>query len=353
MVNRTTETQQAIELTRSVVLAQGNIFIRELLRKKNLPIGTSKEEFEANLIGAIAAGKLELSDLVQWLEEVEGWGDQHIYAFRVPEEMAADPLWRSSENVREKLPPAHRKLWRARSLLFPAAWTLTSIDCENGILRYVWHQQANTLLRKPVMDRLETIAGDSYRFRAYLIRPDRSVLRFVLDLTKGLGGVFMQIPAEGDAHREALAMVRETTKPIVEWSKLDQFSASDAIKSLDRAAMRDQSEDAKIVSKRTRLTDAQRYVEFASASDDGIYRSEALRSVRKSVKPAKFAGNTGIFFYHAKTPTNQKRPVTVEMFGQERRVKLRAQLRADEVWEIMQLLAKHQKWGPKIPIGWP
>jgi hypothetical protein len=69
----------ARKLIRSVVLAQGNIFIRELLRRKKLPVGVRKEEFEVNLLKAINNGELSLADVTDWLEEVEGWGDQHVY----------------------------------------------------------------------------------------------------------------------------------------------------------------------------------------------------------------------------------------------------------------------------------
>jgi hypothetical protein len=47
-----------IQLVRGIVLAQGNVFIKELLRSRGIQIGTTKADFESNMIAAIRAGEL-------------------------------------------------------------------------------------------------------------------------------------------------------------------------------------------------------------------------------------------------------------------------------------------------------
>jgi hypothetical protein len=314
----------ARKLVKSVVLAQGNIFIRELLRQKKLPIGVRKEDFEVNLLKAINDGDLSLADVTDWLEEVEGWGDQHVYLYHVPDLVAAAPLWKSADSVRNKLPPAQRKLWNASSLAFPEEWELTRISYDNHALSFVWHQRLETLLRRPSKDRREEIDDDWYQFRAFLERPDRAVLRFILHLEKRLAAVFMQVPVEGDSHDTARAMVREATEPLIPWDQLRPFSTSDAIKHLDQVAL-EQKAAAKVKSKRTRLTDADNYVEFANTSEEGGYvQSAAVRAVRRAVRPESFEGSAGIFLYSARTPTELERVITIEIFGEQRRIKLRA-----------------------------
>jgi hypothetical protein len=341
----------ARKLIRSVVLAQGNIFIRELLRRKKLPIGVRKDEFEDHLLKAIQSGKLSLADVTQWLEEVEGWGDQHVYLYHVPRTIFADAVWKSPEAVKKKLAPAQRELWNATSLVFPKTWELTRIAYENRSLSYVWHQRIETLLRRPEKDFRQEIDGDWYQFRAFLERPDRAVLRFILQLDKRLAAVFMQIPIEGNAHDTARLMVQEATSSLVQWDALKPFSASDAIKNLDQAALEEKIA-AKVRPKKTRLTDADNYVEFANTSEGGGYaQSTAVRSVRWAVKPENFAGNTGIFLYSARTPTQLERLVTIEVFGEQRRIKLRAQLKASEVWDILEMLRSSEQWRGNGRIG--
>ena len=294
-------------MIKTIVMAQGNIFIRELLRRKKLPIGTTKEDFEANLLDAVKSGDLLLADIKEWLEEVEGWGDQHIYLYKISTAISTDPVWNSPDSVRERLSGADQKLWNADSLVFPESLALTGISYGGRSLRYVWHQRLTTLLRRPNMDRKEKIDGDSYEFRAYLARPDRAVMRFVLHLDKGLAAVFMQIPVGGSAHHDALEMVKKASKPFFDWSLLTALSASDTIKNLDQAALENET-TTKVRSKKTRLTDAGTYVEFASTTEsEGYGQSEAVRSVRRAVKPERFAGNSGVFLYKARTPTQLER----------------------------------------------
>jgi hypothetical protein len=159
-----------------------------------------------------------------------------------------------------------------------------------------------------------------------------------LHLEKRLAAVFMQLPIEGDSHDTARAMVREATDPLIPWDQLRPFSTSDAIKHLDQAAL-EQKVAAKVKSKKTRLTDADNYVEFANTSEDGGYvQSAAVRAVRRAVRPESFEGSAGIFLYSARTPTELERVITIEIFGEQRRIKLRAQLKANEVWEILEML---------------
>ena len=49
---------QLTELARGVVLAQGNLFIKELLKAKGLPIGSTKADFTKNMLHAIDEGAL-------------------------------------------------------------------------------------------------------------------------------------------------------------------------------------------------------------------------------------------------------------------------------------------------------
>src|SRR5712691_10373878 len=68
-----------------LALLQGNRFIKELLRSKKLPIGTNKEQFEQHLREAISGGQLTRADVLDWLRDVEGWGNQHVFVFASPD----------------------------------------------------------------------------------------------------------------------------------------------------------------------------------------------------------------------------------------------------------------------------
>ena len=71
-------------IVRPIILAQGNTYIKELLRRHDIKIGSTKADFERNLFRAIEAGQLTRDMVEEWLLKVEGWGDQHVYVLTPP-----------------------------------------------------------------------------------------------------------------------------------------------------------------------------------------------------------------------------------------------------------------------------
>jgi hypothetical protein len=329
-------------LVRGVVLAQGNLFIKELLRRKRIKIGSTKADFETNLLRAIDDGQLTQDDVESWLNDVEGWGDQHVYLYRLTKEVMRDSFWRSNVELRRRLRTAGLEdlLNAPTSWAFPEERQLTGIYCNRESLRFVWHERQTAWIRTPERDREEELDGDRYQFRAHRERFDRSVMRLELRPEKRLAGVFLQIPWNQNAHESALAAVATATRPVFDFAKLRPFEIARAITRLDQTELDDQRpvESSRIIAQRTRLSDAAAYVEFASTADEGIYKdSEAVRHVRRALSPDRFTGTTGVFFYRP-SAAGQQRQVKIELFGQQRRVRLWSQLTAKQVWDILQLL---------------
>ncbi|MBX9663023.1 MULTISPECIES: hypothetical protein [Sphingomonadaceae] len=122
---------QLKELARKVVVAQGNTFIKELLRNSGAKIGTTKNDFSNNLDAAIDADLISQNMLEAWLAEVEGWGDQHLYLVEPPQIDAAT----LADSIAAS--PHAGALNSATSLEFPDALELKHIDLdEAGLLRW-------------------------------------------------------------------------------------------------------------------------------------------------------------------------------------------------------------------------
>ena len=102
------DVSDAIKIAKKIIRVQGNLFIKDLLRKKKraegrVRIGSTKEEILDNLIDAIRAGYIVRADLDAWTQEVEGWGKQHVYLYRISKKLAEEPFWRSSDTLQKKL----------------------------------------------------------------------------------------------------------------------------------------------------------------------------------------------------------------------------------------------------------
>jgi hypothetical protein len=247
------------KLVLGIVLAQGNVFIKELLRTKEITIGSTKADFESNLLKAIEDGRLRQADVEAWLEEVEGWGDQHVYLYHVPERIASDPLWASADKIANQLRRAGmEKLWNAQSSLeFPKERRLTGIYFKDDALQFVWHQREVSWIRAPQRDREEDWEGDHYQLRAYRERGDRTIMRFEMRLALGLAAAFLQIPWNRDDHLAALNEISAATKSLLTLGPQNRFNVATAIKDLDQAELQSaQSKTVRVTAQRTRLNDA-------------------------------------------------------------------------------------------------
>lgn len=333
-------TAKLVELVQSVVKAQGNIYIRELLREKGIPRGANKEEFERNLLEAARTGQLTLAGVEDWLARTEAWGNQHIYAYRVSKRLLNLRDWTSEADLRKSLPPSQAKLWKAgEKLTFPDTLALAEIAPEaGGGIRYVWREGATMWQRDRTQDDTKTVDGDLYEMRAYRQQRDRTVHRFVLRADLGLACVFLQGEFETAAHTRFLKEVERALAAIAPFSDLDPLNLSTVIRNVDQGEL-DQTQ-VQVKAQKTRLSDAGAYVEFATTTADGRYMdSEPVRHIRRAATQEKgMTGANGTFEYGTRTPTGLARPVRFDLFAGERRIKLRAQMQAADVWSLLQFL---------------
>lgn len=347
------------ELVKGIVVAQGNAFIKELLREKGIPIGATKPEFERNLLAAIDRGALGRQDIEDWLDEVEGWGDQHIYLYNVPRAITRSPVWRSAVSVRERVEAAGLgDLWNAStSQAFPEEMTLTGVHLDDSALRLSWHRAADTWVREPARDRREEFEGDLYEFRAYRFRARRAVTRFVLrlggaDPATWVAAVFIPVAINSPEHEQILGRVDETLERLLELFDFDevrrtQVVIANVIKNLDQARGAGSAGGAPpVTTQATRLISGGSYVEFGSLSSTDDYRSAtAVRRVRRSIRSPQlpdFVGSSGKLQFLAGQANGLGRDVKVQLFGEDKRIRIWRQLTAAEVWGILDVLRSFQ-----------
>ncbi|HMH14173.1 MAG TPA: hypothetical protein VK578_13805 [Edaphobacter sp.] len=329
------EKDALIQLARGIVLAQGNAFIKELLRERGIRIGVTKAEFEQNMLAAIQSGELQREHIESWLNEVEGWGDQHVYIYTIPS--AVRKTMRDPTAMEQKVKAAGLlELWNKNlSLDFPRQRTLSGINLRNGELVFVWHQGKEFAIRRKEMDRREDINGDLYEFRAYRIRSDRSVTRFVARPGDGLAAIFVQTAWEEDEHKALIRDVRDVVNRVVPFDDLQHLVIEKAIKKFDDQALN----KAGVIAQATRLSAAGAYVEFVSTSSSAGYQDIGpVRDVRRAVQPRSFKGTNGNFLLQCGDSEGEMRRVRVQLYGEERRVRLTHQMTASEVWSVIEMI---------------
>ena len=334
------ERDALIRLVRGVVLAQGNAFIKELLRSRGVKIGTTKADFQENMVQAIERGELQRQHVDYWLNEVEGWGNQHVYLLKLSKSIRNDPAWRDPRRIEKKvLGAGFTKQWNAHaSLEYPPVHTLTGIYFEDGVLRFVWHKGLEFWLRDKTKDYREEIDADTYEFRASRLRGERAVTRFEIRPFDGLAAIFVQIAVDDEEHKTVVQDVKSTVDRVWPFDELEPFAVASVIKRLDTRSLA----QGEISAHSTRLNSAGAYVEFGATSAQSGYQDfTPVREVRRAVRPASFTGTTGTFRVPTIDTDGKTRQVRIQLYGEQRRIKLASQMTATEVWSVLHLIREN------------
>jgi hypothetical protein len=328
-------------LVDGVIRAQGNRFIKELLREKEIRIGDTKEDFIVNLHGAIEDGRLRLDAVSEWLKRVEGWGNQHVYLYRISPPLR-DELTPRRVRQRVLANAELAELWDASTVLaFPDEPKLTSISFTDSVLRLVWQEASPmwTPVPKKNFERQEGI--DLYEYRAFLWVERRIFTRFEAHLDKGIAGLFIPSPIQGSEHQAAILEAKRVIGLLMNLEALEneQFDISRVSKNLDQQNLPTNAAPTPgIKTQKSRLTSGGAYVEFAANSTDRAFWEEtAVRNVRKSLGLAQlrvFQGTEGSFIFQVGSGPDV-RSLRVQLYGAENRVRLWAQMDADDVWSIL------------------
>lgn len=199
------ETQRELLLT--YLTSHKMIYIQDFLKERDLPYSYRKSELPEKLTEYLNDGEFDLSDLVELLNTIEGWGKQQIYLYNAPG--ALSEKWRNPAFVRQKLKDAGYLdlLNQSKSLILPVEPTLSTIQFneENGTIRFIWIERRTWRVRLPGEDRIESatendlpdsLMQDQIVWQAYRVRMARGLIVFEWNLnTNDAMMLIQQLPS--------------------------------------------------------------------------------------------------------------------------------------------------------------
>lgn len=335
-------------LVDGVIRAQGNRFIKELLRAKKIRIGDTKEDFTINLYGAIDTGKLRLDEVAEWLKSVEGWGNQHVYLYNISSTLRKD-LTMAKIRQRVQAQDDLEKVWGAATVLeFPDEPNLTSISFVGSVFRLVWQEASPTWIQAPEKDYTTQEGLDTFQYRAWRKIERRVITRFEAHLDKGLAALFIPAPINDREHGTAIEEARRVIGLLMDVPALlrGQLDISVVSKNLDQQNLpNNRTPNPAVKAQKSRLTSGGAYVEFAATSTSkAFWEEQAVRNVRNSVRTPQqllaFKGTEGSFIFQEEVGLT--RPLRAQLYGEGNRVRLWAQMDADEVWTILSKVDTYQ-----------
>lgn len=317
---------QLKDRVRAIVLLQGNDFIKELLRQNGVKIGATKADFARNVAEAIDSEALTQAKIETWLDEIEGWGNQHIYLFEAPaiEATALGGIFAASSHA--------ALVGIAQSYNFPENLELSNILLDGNSLSMVWHLGKEGWDRAKSKDFVQDEGLERYRYEAHRRRIDRSVVRFEWRFSDTHCAILIHRNKDID-HVVAMTIVWTALKAlsIVEVPRA-RLSLTQAVKSASKEKG----------TKSTRLEADGGFVDLVSTLEDGgIDKVAAVRHARHAMNDDEFARAQGIFALGKGEKLAQA--MAVQVYGSEGRIRLWAQCKRDDVHAVIAYLMKHNK----------
>lgn len=322
MPNDTKEVDNLFDQVRPIILNQGNVFIKELLRDNNITIGTTKEDFDKNIRAAIKAGELTQEMLDNWLVQVEGWGNHHIYLY--------PSLFLTPSNILNRIERSDRSALLDQSLSyeFPDELKLTDINVGNSLVSISWHKGHSGWVRVMSKDHQKEEDGDLFEYRAHRQRHDRNVVRFEYDKNNPFSALFVQLPNEGTLHSSAINKVLSDISTLgIPTRRMKAINLSNAFKALSR------KED--VATQTAKMMAHGGHVEFGSTGSGGISKVAAVRHVRRAVDEDEFHSAEGVYHFRQSEFSALSRDIKLQGYGVESRLRIAAQCKRDDIYEIL------------------
>jgi hypothetical protein len=315
---------EQLDLLLSYVLAHKMAFTQDFLRERGLPFTGTKDQLRRRLEGYLSKGQIDPADLTELLNEVEGWGDQHIYSYQAPDKLI-EP-WLEEASVRRHLAGLglERLLGRQRPVVLPEKATLSSILWTRDRIRFVWVEPRQWVERIQAHDLKEP----GMVWRAYAINVTRSLISFDWDLISGHGWLMIQQPKRGREYRSIRNRFERLLDPIIEIRQFDRVRVS-------RAIHRIQASDEVRRRQVEYLTTRGGTAEFTSAGEGRDVFSDDPDLYRAGQALGGDAAGLQGSFYWTPVPGSLAREVYTKIYESDQRVAIFAEHSEQDVRYVL------------------
>ena len=216
-----------------LILGNKMEFTQVFLRQRGLPFSGKLSQLRDRLDGYLANNDISVNDLIALLNNIEGWGRQHIYFFRVPDNLIDE--WRDETASIQRLHEAGLTdiINRQRVLLLPQDIQLCEVQLTADKLRFIWVERRYWEERVSEEDRQE---GDLI-LRAYRPRTERGVVTFEMDLVSGIAMLMIRQLPSGTKYSEIRDRFLANLEPFLDIRQLQPIRVSPAITPLEQSGL--------------------------------------------------------------------------------------------------------------------
>jgi hypothetical protein len=223
--------EEEIGILLDLLLAHPVRILDPFLRQYRLPTYGTKSLIRDRLTVAISSSIIAGADLISYLDEVEGWGNQHIYLYQSTVEAGAS--WSSEEDYRQIL-ETHglaQLCNRRNPAAIPDHLHLSAVRCSGDRVRFQWVEKRVREFRMPERDCLD----DGVTLKAFGEVVTRGVITFDWDLSTGHAALMILRLPTGTDYSSVKSRIERELEPLVRISGFRQIRLAQAIAGIEES----------------------------------------------------------------------------------------------------------------------
>ena len=269
------------------VLKHNKAYVSGFLKSKSLQVSGTKSDFRSRIEEAIYKEEVIVDELLDLLNRVEGWGNQHIYLFRAsPQDLS---IWRNKNRVEQILKRNGKiqLLNKTRPIFMPEGTTLASIQWTSTQARFEWVEPREWQEYYPEKNKEDL--EKNILWKAYVKKKDRGLMAFDWDLTSGVAMLMIQRLPSGENYKKVKRNLIKQLKPIL---NIDDFFKIRVTKAITKLV-----ESGEVLNRQLVLeTDRGSHANYTSAgADSDVFKDPRIRSSKEAL--GEVVGSLGNFYW--------------------------------------------------------
>jgi hypothetical protein len=301
--------------------------IQDLLKEKGKAYSGTRPKLRQRVEGYLDEGALLAGELVDLLDRITGWGNQHVYLYKAP--AGQIERWNSEAKARAVL-RAHGKehLFNRRlPLVLPANPLLSTVAWTSRSVRFVWVDRREWREHLPDEDYID---GD-IEYTAHRLHHARGLIAFDWDLVSGHAALLIQRLPSGENYRETKTRFEAQLEPFVKITRFDPLYVNAAILALEKSGeVRHRQLE--------HVTERGGKINFLSRNRiSGAFEDPALKKAREALGD-KLDGCHGNFFLKTDEPG---REIHIKLYAKDQRLGIFGECSEHEVRHVLCRVRHH------------
>jgi hypothetical protein len=259
------------------------------------------------------------------LDEVEGWGNQHIVLFQSTDAIAS--LWKKPATLSDtaKELGLSTLVNGVRPILLPEEPTLSQIIWSKKNVRFVWVQKRIWHVRREELDQRK---GD-VEFRAYQVQNRRGICYFDWNLVSGAASLLMQLLPKTTEYKALQARLLED---LGSWLPTEAFEVTGLQRLIGKLEASNEVSRRNLVLATAALSE----VDIKSGDrDTDAYADKSVVALRKAMsKEGPVASRRG-FFYWQVAGNFLGRTIPTRVYPKDNRLSIHGQCTEAEVQYVL------------------